>query len=725
MKKLLYSSLAIAAMAVSCQEAELENNGAANNGEVFRIEAPISETKTTFTEPYSVEWASDDELSVIINSADGYKFTKSSQGDYFETTEFTPDAGASYTYDVIYPYNSALHQVVDGFTTGFVEIPVRAGVAQIQSETGNTDYVKGPLYGHAVVEGGESPVIAMLHLSTLFKITVTNPSSEAITIQSITLSADDENANLCGTFYVNTQTGELNPSGSKYVSNATTLSVKDGTIAANGAKGEFWIVTAPFAVNEGSNLTITILAKEGEIEIVKPADAGGWNFEAGKINSTEVTFKGAEAVDYMTVTEALSATGKVNVEGIVMAKNAKSYILADETSYVLAYKNASPDEVNVGDRVRISGEMSEFNDMAQITSPIVVSTVSHSEVSYPEPEILGADAADALVASPEQKYIQFTGMLNISGSYYNVTIDGASSVGSISYPADDLIEYDGKAVTITGYFNGVSGSSTKYLNILYTEIEEAPYCNVSPATLSVDAEAGTATFNISSNESWTISTSNENYKLSETSGEGDAGITVTYPANEGTEPVEVVFTVLSNSGVEKTVTLTQRTASAEESALAVLVTSASEIVAGKYIILGEFSEGVYALPNAAASSSAPVEVEISAAGIVEDNGTLTAINNDYVWQFTASGNGFTINPVDDSTIGLGCIDHNNGLRNSSSYANVAWSFATSAKTGWEISSNDTAGNKRWICGYQATNWRTYKSATTNANCTFRIYKLSE
>ena len=560
MKKLLYSSLAIAAMAVSCQEAELENNGAANNGEVFRIEAPISETKTTFTEPYSVEWASDDELSVIINSADDYKFTKSSQGDYFETTEFTPDAGASYTYDVIYPYNSALHQVVDGFTTGFVEIPVRAGVAQIQSETGNTDHVKGPLYGHAVVEGGESPVIAMLHLSTLFKITVTNPSSEAITIQSITLSADDENANLCGTFYVNTQTGELNPSGSEYVSNATTLSVKDGTIAANGAKGEFWIVTAPFAVNEGSNLTITILAEEGEIEIVKPADAGGWNFEAGKINSTEVTFKGAEAVDYMTVTEALAAeNGAVNVEGLVTAMNARSYILADADNYILAYKGQMPSEVSVGDYVRISGTTETYAGMKQIADPVINTIVSSdNQVTYPDPVVLDADAADALVASPEKKYIQFTGILDISGSYYNVTIDGASSVGSISYPADDLSEYDGKAVTITGYFNGVSGG--RYLNIFYTEIEEAPYCTVSPATLSVGAEAGTTTFNISSNESWTISTSNENYKLSETSGNGDAEITVTYPANETDEAITVTFTVTSDSG-KKTVTLTQASAS--------------------------------------------------------------------------------------------------------------------------------------------------------------------
>ena len=285
---------------------------------------------------------------------------------------------------------------------------------------------------------------------------------------------------------------------------------------------------------------------------------------------------------------------------------------------------------------------------------------------------------------------------------------------------------EGDVLTLVGtraaYNNAAQVGGPAY----YISHVAVPYCDVTPSTLSVDAAAGETTFSIESNESWSIESDNSSYTVSPASGNGDAEITVTYPANEGAEPVEVVFTVLSNSGVEKTVTLTQRTASAEESALAVLITSASEIVAGKYIILGEFSEGVYALPNAAASSSAPVEVEISAAGIVEDNGTLTAINNDYVWQFTATGNGFTINPADDSTIGLGCTDNNNGLRNSSSYANVVWSFeTTSEKSGWEISSNDTAGNKRWICGYQATNWRTYKSATTNANCTFRIYKLSE
>ena len=84
MKKLLYSSLAIAAMAVSCQEAELENNGAANNGEVFRISAALPETKTTLNpDDYTVAWESSDELTVIVNSNTAYKFTNAG-GDNFE-----------------------------------------------------------------------------------------------------------------------------------------------------------------------------------------------------------------------------------------------------------------------------------------------------------------------------------------------------------------------------------------------------------------------------------------------------------------------------------------------------------------------------------------------------------------------------------------------------------------------------------------------------------------
>lgn len=120
---------------------------------------------------------------------------------------------------------------------------------------------------------------------------------------------------------------------------------------------------------------------------------------------------------------------------------------------------------------------------------------------------------------------------------------------------------EGDVLTLVGTraeYNGTAqvGGPAYYISHVAT-----PYCNVTPSTMSVTAEAGTTTFNIESNEYWMLESSNEAYTVSQEEGTGDAVITVTYPANEGTEPVEVVFTVLSNSGVEKTVTLTQRTAS--------------------------------------------------------------------------------------------------------------------------------------------------------------------
>ena len=73
--------------------------------------------------------------------------------------------------------------------------------------------------------------------------------------------------------------------------------------------------------------------------------------------------------------------------------------------------------------------------------------------------------------------LQFTGVLKVSGNYINVEIDGADPAtkqGSVVNPVDALgaKDYDGKKVTIIGYFNGLSGGG-KYLNVIATKIEEA------------------------------------------------------------------------------------------------------------------------------------------------------------------------------------------------------------------------------------------------------------
>ena len=714
MKKTIFSLAAFVAAITACQVEKINEN-TAPAGEKYVIEASVASTKTIYDPPYSVSWTSGDALSVVPQYADGtyagYEF-KWTDGDSF-VCENVSNPGEIEALNAIYPYDDFIKSIdSDGFENGYIYFGSRSDQAQTQNGTDDASHIAAPLYGYATVSAEGTTVVEMKHATTLFEVIVTNNAGKEISVANIKVT-NSEDKNMIGQFYINPQTGALKKG--QYVSPTANLNVNNGTIADN-AKGSFYFTSAPFELSANSTLTVMITTGEGESTIVKNITEAS-AFKAGTVNHINVTVEEIETVDYMTVADALATANgtEVNVQGLVTAVNSRGCVLSDETGYVYLY-NGSNLNVEVGDYIKVTGTRGEFNSANQIESPSVIVVSSDNPVSYPDPTVLDGNAADSFVSNPEAGYVQITGELSISGSFYNVIIPGAGSAqGSISYPLDTdaLAPYDGTTVTVSGYYVGIS--SGKYLNIMLTDIKATPYCNVTPTT----------TFNVSSNEYWMVSSNNADYTVSPEEGTGDATVTITYPANEGDDPVEVIFTVLSDSGVEKTVTFTQRSASAEESALAILVTSASEIVAGKYIILGEFSEGVYALPNAAATSSAPVEVEISTTGLVESNGILTAINNDYVWQFTATGNGFTINPADDSTIGLGCIDNNNGLRNSSSYANVAWSFATSAKTGWEISSYDTSDNQRWICGYQATNWRTYKSATTNANCTFRIYKLSE
>ena len=182
MKKLLYSSLAIAAMAVSCQEAELENNGAANNGEVFRISAALPETKTTLDpNDYTVAWESSDELTVIVNSNTAYKFTNAG-GDNFEAAgvELEP----TNVFHALYPYNDKISGFENGKTNTFVPIPVEYNIAQVQSKAGDVSHIKGTMWGIGDATISETPKIRMMQLTTLFKIIVNNPSDSPINIQS-------------------------------------------------------------------------------------------------------------------------------------------------------------------------------------------------------------------------------------------------------------------------------------------------------------------------------------------------------------------------------------------------------------------------------------------------------------------------------------------------------------------------------------------------------------
>ena len=481
MKKLLYSSLAIAAMAVSCQEAELENNGAANNGEVFRIEVPISETKTVYTPPTKVAWATGDEITVIVNDTDANKFTNS-EGNYFETTEFIPEAGTEYTYHAFYPYSSFVTSVDEaGKTDTWISVPSTASASQ--NGLNSTAHVQGVLYGDGTATGTDAPVIDMKHLTALLKIDVTNNYSEAITLRSITVSTNAAGQYLSGRFDVNLNDGTLTPNAEQLdiCVSSSTLGISDGILEA-GATASFYLSTTEFTVPVGSTLTISAESDKGTAEDVRTYQQE-MAFAAGTVNNTTFSFENPEqTIEKLTVAEFLAKpTG------------ATYYELTGTISNISNTEHGNFDLVDETGSVYVYG--------------LTASKVASNDKSF---STLGLREGD---------------ILTLCGT--RAAYKGDPQVGGPAY-----------------YISHVA----------------VPYCDVTPSTLSVDAAEGATTFAIESNESWKITSSNTSYTVSPASGEGDAKITVTYPANTTADAITVTFTVTSDSG-EKTVTLTQRSSS--------------------------------------------------------------------------------------------------------------------------------------------------------------------
>ena len=94
-----------------------------------------------------------------------------------------------------------------------------------------------------------------------------------------------------------------------------------------------------------------------------------------------------------------------------------------------------------------------------------------SGYTHPVPKELSAAELDAYstMDTVTPVYVKIVGTLTISGYYYNVAIDGATIIGSITYPEGDLSAFNGKTVTIVGYITGVTGSG-RYLNLIITSI---------------------------------------------------------------------------------------------------------------------------------------------------------------------------------------------------------------------------------------------------------------
>lgn len=250
------------------------------------------------------------------------------------------------------------------------------------------------------------------------------------------------------------------------------------------------VVTAkesPLLVSSDADwLQITDVNKDGSYSV-----HAAENTRTAK-RTANVTIKGPTALKTIGITQAgapstgasvseiIEAADKDQVQTlpstVVVALTTKGAVVSDGSKALYVYGDKAA-ALKVGDGVKISAEKATYNGVPELTniSDIFVDSEGNT-VEHPNATDITANAAEYTASVAE--YIKLSGTLSISsdGKFYNMTLDGLdpdTKQGSIVYPIDALNakSFDGKKITVTGYFNGLS-SKGRYINIIATKIDE-------------------------------------------------------------------------------------------------------------------------------------------------------------------------------------------------------------------------------------------------------------
>ena len=201
-----------------------------------------------------------------------------------------------------------------------------------------------------------------------------------------------------------------------------------------------------------------------------------------------------EKSPYTKISEVIANGAGVEstIKAEVVGTYAKGILVSDGSGSILVYPNKVPN-YSVGDSVIVTGTTSSYGGLLQYPNTSTITRSGKSEsYKYPKAEEMDAETLNSWMKSPVVKYAKVSGKLKISGNYYNVEITGLNGQGSISYPMTGIVDpaLNGKDVDINGYLIGVTGSSTKYANIMMTSICEKGGTMLTPIGVLATSAAG-------------------------------------------------------------------------------------------------------------------------------------------------------------------------------------------------------------------------------------------
>lgn len=260
----------------------------------------------------------------------------------------------------------------------------------------------------------------------------------------------------------------------------------------------------------------------------------------------------------------ITGTGDYRVKGMVVATSSKGFIIGDGTGYVYTYLNAAP-SYGIGVDLSISGTTStNYGHVIQFTNAATIETVEETNYNGdPQPTVI-TEVLDYSEGNHLSTYLEFEGTLNKSGSNYEVKI-GESKI-RISYPTNDqvteLTALLNKTVRVHGFFTGISGTNgSSVFTAMMESVEDltpvTPVINADNVTLLYDATSGEIAYTISNPVTGVALEATTDAEWIDNITVGEASVTFTCSANEGTEDRTASFTLTYEGAENKVVNVTQ------------------------------------------------------------------------------------------------------------------------------------------------------------------------
>ena len=313
-----------------------------------------------------------------------------------------------------------------------------------------------------------SAVIASAMTSCGEEEEVLGPASLKAEVSEVTLSAEGE-----------TKTFELKAtrdwSAEIIGSNVEGIEVSP---LSGKASNDPVTITVKAAKNEGKNRTATI------------------KFTASATLTAIVTItqEGAQG-NLKSIADVLALSSDVDAEteGVVVGTYNRGFVIMDETGYLLAYNAAYTEPgVELKSKVKVAGTTAVYGELPQLSLASVTTLETGLTVAEPNWLDVNKDNIENLDLTKCQP-IKMTGVLSISGYYYNLSIDGTTVQGSISYPLESLglADLAGHEITVYGYFAG--GNSSKYRNMMAVKVTDNGQSETPVSTIAeiIAAETGT------------------------------------------------------------------------------------------------------------------------------------------------------------------------------------------------------------------------------------------